>query len=403
MKRILFVDENPRMLEELRGVWAAMPASWHMEHCVCGSTALALIERDRFDVVVTDLELGGLSGLEFLEQVKVRQPRVIRLILADRPDKEMVTRCVRSAHGYLSKPCDAGSLRIAIERIEERETALPNVVLRRLVGRMERLPSLPKAYLEIQSALRDPDWDVGELGRIVAQDIALTAQVLKLVNSASFGLRRNISDLKEAVSYLGVEMLQALVLSAQLFLEFEGAQECGFSLETLSRHSLKTAMACKAIARQVEAGQQCIEESFCAGMLHDTGKLILAHNFPVPYARILEVARQEACAVHNVERRILGATHADVGGVLLGLWGLSGRVVEAISLHHMPGREDRSGITPLLVLCVANALVNGTRSLEPATAATKPLIEALARKGLTHNWPEWLQTVEEAEPGWEVS
>jgi HD-like signal output (HDOD) protein len=221
--------------------------------------------------------------------------------------------------------------------------------------------------------------------------------VLKLVNSAFIGLRREISDPTEAVGYLGVDTLQTLVLTVHLFSEFEGARNSGFSLDALSRHSLRTALACKAIARHERANRQFTDMAFCAGMLHDAGKLILAQNFPVPYARILEVAAKESRPVHQVEQRVLGATHGDIGGLLLGLWGLPAPVVEAIALHHKPPRSTLAGLTPLLVLCVGDALANGRRVLEPARGEADPLFEALSRKGLANRWPAWQRAVDSAE------
>ncbi len=396
MKRILFVDNDPGMGQVLHGLRAKLPETWKFEICESGTVALSLMEGQGFDVVVANMHMAGISGPELLDEVMVRYPKTVRLILADRADKESVMRCVSATHQYLSKPCDAATLRAAIERVSDRESSLHNELLRRLVGRMERLPSLPLVYLEIQEALRDPERELSDIGGIVQRDIAMTAQVLKLVNSAFFGLRREISDPTEAVSYLGVDTLQTLVLSVHLFTEFQGAKDSGFSLEALSRHSLRTALACKAIARREQADRQFIDESFCAGMLHDTGKLILAHNFPVPYARILEVAGKDALAVHKVEQRVLSATHADVGGLLLGLWGLPVPVVEAIALHHEPSRETLPGLTPLLVLCVANAIANGAQALENVPKDDDPLLEALSRKGLAECWPAWRQAVEVA-------
>jgi HD-like signal output (HDOD) protein len=396
MKRILFVDDDPRMSQELPGLRAAMPGTWEMELCSCGRDALALMEQRDFDVVVANMHMAGMSGAELLDAVMDRHPKTVRLILADRVDKEAVARCVSATHQYLSKPCDAAALRAAIQRVSDLEASLPNELLRQLVGRMDRLPSLPTVYLEIQEALRDPDRDLSDFGRIVGGDIAMTAQVLKLVNSAFIGLRRQISDPTEALAHLGVETLQTLVLTVHLFTEFDGARSSGFSLESLSRHSMQTALACKAIARHEHADRQFTEMAFCAGMLHDTGKLILAQNFPVPYSRILEVAAKEARAVHQVERCVLGATHADIGGLLLGLWGLPAPVVEAIALHHEPGRETLPDLTPLLVLCVGDALANGRRGLEPKLGEVDPLFKALSRKGMTSRWVAWRQAVDGA-------
>jgi len=395
-KRILFVDDEPLVLEGLRRMLRPLREQWQTEFAESGAVALAMMSDRHYDVVVADMRLPGMTGAELLNEVMKRYPRTVRLILSGQADTDVVYRCVGATHQYLSKPCDAAMLRATIERAARTESALKNDVLQSLVGRMSQLPSLPKVYVEILDLLRQTDCDVSDVGRVVEQDIAMTAQLLKLVNSAFFGLRRELSDATEAVSYLGVETVKTLVLSAHLFTEFKPAYVNGFSLEGLSYHSLATAAACRAIARFEECEPRFVEEAFCAGMLHDAGKLVLAQDFPVPYAKILEVAEQTSSPVFEVERQVLGADHADVGGYLLGLWGLPVPVVEAIALHHNPSQGSYPGLTSLLVVAVSNHIVKHLNQPPAPLEPEAELQKLLESTGHAEHLADWTRVASEA-------
>src|SRR5579862_669245 len=107
-----------------------------------------------------------------------------------------------------------------------------------------------------------------------------------------------------------------------------------------------------------DADQKIIDEAFVGGLLHDIGKLVLASNFPAEYARIVEIGRKGAESLVAAEENTLGANHAEVGGYLLGLWGLPVPVVEAIALHHHPGKSPTQAFGPLTAVHAANGLLN---------------------------------------------
>jgi HD-like signal output (HDOD) protein len=285
-------------------------------------------------------------------------------------------------------------LRATIQRAARTEAVLSQTGLAKIIGKMNRLPSLPSVYIEILDALRDPDRDLTDIGRIVGRDIAMTAQILKLVNSAFFGLRREISNPTEAVHFIGVETLKHLVLSAHLFTEFQKARASGFCLNNLSDHSLSTAKGSHIITRIEQSDCSISEEAFCAGMLHDTGKLVLAHNFPTQYSHILQDSHTRHLPLHTLEKERLGADHAEIGGYLLGLWGLPVRVVEAITLHHNPSVGSFEKMSPLLAVCSANFLVQNLHH-NPPPPPPPPLEDLLSQQGFSEHWNLWHQSLQD--------
>ncbi|MCC6819465.1 MAG: response regulator [Verrucomicrobiota bacterium] len=395
-KRILFVDDEPLVLQGLQRTLRSMREEWDMEFVGDGLTALAVMAEAPFDVVVSDMQMPGMNGAALLNEVMVRHPRTVRLILSGHADRELILKCVGSTHQYLSKPCEAQALKATIARAAALEGSFDNEKLMELVARVRLLPSLPSLYTEIIQCLQSAQVSTEEVGSIVARDIAMTAKLLKLVNSAFFGLGRPIANPAEAAAYLGTDIIKSLVLFVHVFSQFESARVKGFSPAALWDHSLQTSAAAKLIALTEGASRNLCEEAFVAGMLHDTGKLVLAANFPEQYGTVLAKI-SDSRSYGTAEREVFGCSHAEIGGYLLGLWGLPVPVVEAITLHHTPGASVQPVFSALTATHVANALLHQLEA-RPHPGAAGMDMDYLSALGLSERVPVWQAAWQEREP-----
>jgi HD-like signal output (HDOD) protein/CheY-like chemotaxis protein len=354
-KRILFVDDELMVLEGIRRMLRSMRAEWDMEFVQSAEAALRLMGQKQFDVIVSDMRMPEMNGAELLAEVMKRHPTTIRLILSGYADKDLILKCVGSTHQYLSKPCEAESLKAAITRASNLENSLDNGRLKTLVCRMSRLPSIPTLYTQVVEKVSQVDASVEEVANLVGKDIGMTVQVLKLTNSAFFGLRRQLSTAEEAVSYLGMDTIKSLVLSIHAFSQFEDAETGLLRIDALWGHSLSVASLARRISKLEFQDAKAADESFTAGVLHDIGKLILAVNVPDEYAEAVRLA-QTGLDLSLAEEKVFGANHADVGGYLIGLWGLPAPVVEAVALNHSPSRATHQSFSPLTSVHAANFL-----------------------------------------------
>jgi HD-like signal output (HDOD) protein len=262
---------------------------------------------------------------------------------------------------------------------------------------MTRLPSLPALYVQIVEELNDPSATIEHIGKIVSQDLAMSAQFLKLVNSAFFGLSRPASSPSEAAMYLGIDTIKALILSIHTFSQFNDLNGCTFKLDALIHHSLRTAARARDIARLEDATQKIANECFVAGMLHDIGKLLMAANYPGDYDRVTRLMEEDGQSSCQAEKEIFGVSHASVGGYLLGLWGLPVTVVEAIALHHSPHRTSSPSFGPLAAVHAANVFEHERTVTLRADAENEldcPYLGALGLKERVPVWRETGQTVE---------
>jgi HD-like signal output (HDOD) protein len=319
--------------------------------------------------------------------VMQEHPKTVRLVLSGHADKELILKCIGSTHQFLSKPCDPETLKSTMLRASVTDSALGSETLKRLVGQMSQLPSIPSLYSELVEVLQDPNASVESVGAIIEKDIAMTAQILKLVNSAFFGLRRRVSSAVEAANYLGFDIIRSLVLSINAFSQFDSVNFPGFAMASLWTHSVATGAAAKAVAQYAAEDPKLADEAFVSGLLHDTGKLVLAANFGREYGEVLKLVEVENLDQCAAEQRVFGANHADVGGYLLGLWGLPVPVVEAIAFHHSPIKAAENKFSPLTAVHIGNAFAHQDAQTSSAAVST----EYLSKLGIAGHYDLWCE------------
>lgn len=389
-KSILFVDDEAYVLDGLQRMLRPMRNDWDMAFVNGGVEALEFMAGTPVDVVVADMRMPGMNGAELLNEVMKRHPQTVRLILSGHADKDLIMQCVGTTHQYLSKPCESETLKAAVLRASALGASLQNEHLKKLVGRMDRLPSLPSLYVEIVEKLRQQETMIEDVANVISRDIGMTAKILKLVNSAFFGLQQHISSLDDAVAYLGLNTIKTLVLCINAFSQYEGVKIPGFTLESLWQHSMAVAALARKISRLESTDRNHAEEAFVSGMLHDTGRLILAANDTDSYQKALALAEDQAIPIFQAEECVFGANHASVGGYLLGLWGLPVPVVEAIALHHHPSESTIKVFCPLTAVHVADSLIQGANRALTETIPPAPMdLAYLEELGLADHIQNW--------------
>lgn len=390
--RILFVASEAGELADLRQRAPALGPDWEAEFAGSASDGLQAFAREPFNVVVADLSLPGMGGTGFLQEVMARYPATIRLLLAASEDREEAARNLTRSHQLLTKPCDLPFLKSVLDFTYSLGRRVGNDHLRGLVARLGQLPTVPDLYHQITDLCESDRGTVEELGRVIGQDMAMTAMILKLANSAFFSLRQPVTSAAEAVSYLGIDMLKALVLVHGLFGQVGAFRIPAFTIQHLWQHSLAVGAASRRIAEAEELGHKWANECFTAGLLHDVGILILASRFPEDYGRTLELNCQSGGDLETSEYHVFGATHAEVGAYLLALWGIPETVVQAAAHHHSISRQAVRGFSAALAVHVADTLCGGAP--EHDVFGRVRLDQAyLSSLGLSSRMPAWRAAV----------
>ena len=358
MKTLLFVDDEARVLQGLQRQLRFMREEWDMHFVEGGLQALAFMETKRVDIVVSDMMMPGMDGSQLLTEIVKRHPRTVRIILSGHAEREAIVRLVGPAHQYLSKPCNPEELREAITQALALQRLLGNERLKLLTARIKNLPTLPALQNQFTEEFRQESPSIDRIGEIISRDIGMTAKILQLVNSAFFGLAQPVNNPTEAVAYLGLNTIRALALSVEIFSQYDQKVCQSFSLDVLANHSWVTGLMARCIAQRERQDLKTLDQCFLAGLLHDIGQLVLAFGLHEEYSEVIAQAKQRNQPIWQIEQEYFGATHADVGGYLLGLWGLPSIIIEAVAWHHEPSRRSEPGFSPGLAVHVADVFAH---------------------------------------------
>lgn len=383
---ILFVDDEPILLEGLRRMLRSKKKEWNMEFVTSGHKALQRMQENEFDIIVSDIRMPGMDGTELLNTVKVQFPLAVRIILSGYSEKDMILRCVGTAHQYLSKPCSAEGLEETIAGALSLKEVLSDTKLQSLVSKIENLPSLPRLYQELMAEISKDDPSNHSIARIINRDIGMTAKILQIINSAYFGLRRSVSDVHDAVGMLGTDTIKALALSVGVFSQIKVPREFSGDLNQIWQHSMEVGLMTKAIS--AHEGSVMTEEAFTVGFIHDVGTLVMLLNMPDLYREVIRTASENDISRVEAETEVYGTTHSAIGAYLLGLWGLPRNMIEAVAFYSKPAAHPYREFRPLTALHVAHVLCeNRQDTLEEIT--TKFDLKYLERIGSRDRIETW--------------
>lgn len=221
----------------------------------------------------------------------------------------------------------------------------------KIIPKLNSLPLLPHVVNRVIELADDPKADTQELCLMIGQDQVLVSKVLKLVNSAYYGLPRKIGTISEAVTILGMQTIKTVVIGASIYSTLNSVNN-GSKQEQFWRHSVACAAASRIIS--IKTGLKQGEQTFVAGLIHDIGKIILTLFMPAEYVKVTEITRMGGKSVFEAEKDVLGFTHAEIGRFIAEKWNLPGFLVDTIGGHHDRSLEGENADI-LKVVYLANA------------------------------------------------
>jgi len=332
--KILFVDDDQNILDSFKAMMHGMRKEWKSFFATDAHAALELVNKEKFDIVIADMRMPLMDGAELLKEVAKIQPDTVRIILSGYSEIKALLKSAKHAHQFLSKPCSSEVLIDTIRRLMEIRHVLSNSAVRSIVTQLDTLPALPDLYFQITRELEKTTPDLKKIGELAKQDIGISATLMKVVNSSFFGFYETVSSPAHAAVLLGTDVLKGLILSVNFLQELDAKILGSYSVGQLWEHSLQTGYLAKAVSTNMGEDKKTRNNCFVAGLLHDIGKLIFITEMSSQYGKVLQVVREEGGPIVDVEKRLLGVTHAEVGAYLLGLWGFNETIVKSIYCHH---------------------------------------------------------------------
>jgi HD-like signal output (HDOD) protein len=328
-----------------------------------------------------------MDGIELLDAVSRITPGVIRFVLSGNTSDTQILKSTHLVHQMIPKPCEMEKIYDIVERACCLRDKLSDPQLLSIITGIKNLPSVPRLYNQLLAQLQSETASSQSVGNIIAQDVAMSAKILQLVNSAFFGLSDNISNPQKAVTILGLNTIKSLVLGMQVFSEYQGQKNLPISVDRIWKHSLQVSSLAFSIARSLNLSNQEREDARVSGVLHDVGMLL---GFHIP--KFFQNVRfnKDGHTIIESEYKFLGTSHAEMGGYLLGIWGLPNSIVEAVTFHHMPGLQVSAKLGLLTSLHVANGLLNMCQIEKDKNYASYLDMSYLQKLGLLGRLDDWV-------------
>ena len=378
--RVLFLAEDERVVVSLKDAFSNQRERVDAHFVESADLALDMLSKITFDAVVAGVRADGMDGLTFLRYVKERHPQIARFV-ADRDGAADGVQASTVAHQVIGREADPADMLAAVTRSVQVRNMLGRPELVKVMTGANSVPSMPHLYWRLTDELSSDDVSLAAIGDIVAAEPGMAIKVLQMVNSAFFGLRREIVDVRQAVSLLGADTIAALVLTVHVFTHAPRDGAAGEAMQALWVRSLGVATSARALAGVSGASAEVVEASYVSGLIHACGRVMLATNWP---DRFIGTREGSEADIAVAERNEFGASGEEVGAYLVSLWGLPDDVVEAVAFSISPSVSGDRQFSPLTAVHVARCFESGSGKEGLDTAY-------LEAAGVTHEIDRWAE------------
>lgn len=334
MTKILLADSDTSACMELARTLGKARVSWTVITASSGKQALDVLYDESIDVpvdvIVSESELVDMSGFHLLDQARKAPRAPVRFTLTADASVEAVLGNLRVNQRFLLKPLDVEMLAISIESSLLLKNCMNQEPLKRFMRSVTTIPAMPAIYDDMMQELASPNSSLLRVGEIVETDTGLTLSVLRVVNSAFYGINRRVESVTQAVTLLGVHMIKNITLTTKVFSRFSGSKLSTSHLAELNEEAIRIGALSNQFARYAKMSRSSLDHCQIAGMMAHVGELI--------------------AAVHDdASLDSLPATELIGASVLRG-WYMPDAVVEAVALQYDPPQQNPDVVTPLTVL-----------------------------------------------------
>jgi HD-like signal output (HDOD) protein/CheY-like chemotaxis protein len=355
---ILFVDDEPNILSGLRRSLLKYRRDWDMHFVESGEAGLSVMKEHDVDIIISDMRMPYMDGVEFLQKAKELKPATVRIILSGHADKEALISAAGVSHRYLAKPCEQKILVNTILKSVELMESYKKSKVHDVLLSIHSLPSPKAIWHSLEEELQSNSISVNKVSDIITSDVSLSAKVLQLANNAYYSTPMRVYSAKEAINILGIDIIGSLALNAGII---DIDDDC---LASADKSILKQKILCQSIVSARLAREFCkdldfthdeVERVSTISMLNNIGKLFLIGAYEDDYMRCFEMVEKEGTQMFEAEERVFGATHNQIGAYLMSLWGLPEDISNAILKHHssqyLSGDVELLKAIPYIVVC----------------------------------------------------
>ncbi|MBN2403622.1 MAG: HDOD domain-containing protein [Spirochaetes bacterium] len=246
-------------------------------------------------------------------------------------------------------------------------------VIKKVKDSIDKMPTLSPLTHKIIQVANDRKSSAQDLTDVIQLDPVLTAKVIKMVNSAYFGLPQKVKSLKQTIVMLGINTVKNVALSSSFAGNVRIKEKTKLSANDFWQHSLGVAVASKMIAKELGVDPKFLEEYFIAGLIHDIGKVLINNFFTEEMNQILEISSEKKIPIIDIEKQVLKLSHEEIGIAIGKKWNFEAPLLFAVGKHHTPATAGSAAIMSMIV-CVADTFVkilqigfSGNHKVEPVS------------------------------------
>jgi HD-like signal output (HDOD) protein len=238
----------------------------------------------------------------------------------------------------------------------------------------DRIASLPTVFYQILDAVQSPDSTFDDISRLIASDVSLAVQLLKLVNSSFYGFTEKVGSISHALNIVGTEQLSCLVMASAVVSRFDGIPEEFVTMESFWHHSVACGLAARSIAKHKQFSNP--ENLYVAGMLHDIGSLVIYKQIPEKALQALTRCNQWGIPLAQAEKEVFGFDHTLMGKLLIEQWKLPESWAEIAQFHHNP-KNSTEYAEETAIVHLADHIAHNSRLGSAGHSGTKSLDESV--------------------------
>lgn len=357
---ITVVDDDSSQLASFKNLFQAVACD--IRAFASAGVALEYLQDHTPDLILSDLQMPVMTGREFLQNAAMVCPTASRIILGNDADRGTMLDTVEKgiAEKFVIKPVEQDDLKRLVE-----ETLYVRMVLRQqhmhdLLRKISTLPSPPGSVESLQFALRKKERSVKDIAAIVERNPVLVARILRISNSVFFAARQPITDLVQAIAFIGTSYVEGLILTQNTFRHLAGDHDARFNdiLEQIWRHSVNRALIGRDIASHWP-GSPNPQAAYVACLLLDIGYLVRIQLEPQKYLQLIQLSESTHRLTDELEGKVFDVKHAELGEYLLRLWNFPSAITTAVRTHH-----DEYVSDPLAqIVQIANVVEAGENSI----------------------------------------
>lgn len=363
--QIIFVDDERKLLDGLRRQFRNKRDVWEMRFAESADDALKQLEEQPADVIISDMRMPGMNGAQFLKLVMERWPSSARFILSGQTDQSELLRDIGSIHQFLQKPSSPELVEQAVNRTRMLRGKLDSDKLKRVVAGIQSIPVVSSTYEELVSLLKENTSDADSAAEIVANDLGISVKLLQLVNSAFFGIPRQVSGVKDAIVLIGMDNLLEMMLTSHIFQTLGDDMMVSEAIKQVWAASSDLGARASRLAEIMGASEVTRDAACLAGTLSHVGRAVMLGTGAHEHIRAVDHAEKNNVTLREGEIEVYGVPQEYLGAYALGIWGFTDQVIEAVTFQHDPSQSQVESLEhPLVYLHAAKATIRSQPYVE---------------------------------------